>query len=242
MKAIILAAGQGSRLLPLTLGAPKCLVPVGGRAILDHQLDAVGAAGIDHAVVIGGYRIDQIAEYIAHRQHDVAVTLVFNPFWAVASSIASVWSARDHLADPFALMNGDTIFDPSIIAGAVADPTTGVRLTVDAIAAPEHDDMLVEVVDGLVLDVDKHVPAGRATHRSLGLVLSSGGEAYRSALREVIGTDDGIHAYHHAIIARLAPDVGAIVIDPRAHWQEVDTADDIARWENDHRRNDPVAA
>ncbi|UVO50480.1 phosphocholine cytidylyltransferase family protein [Sphingomonas sp. SUN019] len=244
MKAIIIVAGQGSRLLPLTLGVPKCLVPVGGRAILDHQLDAARAAGIDRAVVIGGYRIDQIAEYLSQRKHDVAVTLIFNPFWAVASSIGSVWAARDHLSDPFALMNGDTIFDPSIVAAAAADTTPGIRLVVDAIVEPEHDDMLVEVAGGRVCDVDKHLPAGRATHRSLGLVLSSGGDAYRSALREVIAGDEGIHAYHHAIIARLAPDghVGAVVIDPRAHWQEIDTADDIARWERDHRQSDPVAA
>jgi NDP-sugar pyrophosphorylase family protein len=84
MKAIILAAGHGSRLLPLTLSTPKCLVQVGGRAILDSQLDAVAAAGFDGAVIVGGYRIDQIAAHLAGRRGDPPTTLLFNPFWSVA--------------------------------------------------------------------------------------------------------------------------------------------------------------
>lgn len=243
MKAIIIAAGQGSRLLPLTLGTPKCLVPVGGRAILDHQLDAARAAGVTQAVIVGGYRIEQIGEHLARRRHSLVTELIFNPFWAAGSSIGSVWAARAHLHGPFALMNGDTIFDPSIIAAAVRNEAAGVKLVVDALAQPEHDDMLVQVSDGRVLAVDKHLPADSATHRSLGLVLSSGGGEYDAALRDVIAGPDGIHAYHHAVVAHLAPQgVGAIVIDRHAHWQEIDTADDIARWERDHRQSDAVAA
>lgn len=246
MKAIIIAAGQGSRLLPLTLGIPKCLVPVGGRAILDHQLDAVRAAGIDQAVVIGGYRIEQIAEHLSERQQGMRTSLTFNPFWAAASSIGSVWAARDHLRGPFALMNGDTVFDPAIVAAAVGDPAPGLRLVVDTLGAPEHDDMLVAVAAGRVRAVGKQLPAATASHRSLGLVISTGGDGYVQALRAVIGGEDGIHAYHHEVIARLCAEdpgtVGATVIDPALHWQEIDTPDDIARWENDHRQSGAAAA
>ncbi len=65
MKAIILAAGQGTRLLPFTREHPKCLVPVGGKAILDHQLEALAAAGVEDVLVVGGYRIDRLEEHLA---------------------------------------------------------------------------------------------------------------------------------------------------------------------------------
>jgi choline kinase len=245
MKAILLAAGHGSRLLPLTLTAPKCLVPVGGRAILDHQLDACAAAGIEQAVVVGGYRIEQVAEHLAARAQaqsgGLATSLIFNPFWAAASSIGSVWAAREFLRGPFALMNGDTLFDPAIVAHAVADQRRGVRLVVERLVQAEEDDMLAEVApasDGArVRGVGKDMAAERATHRSLGLILSAGGGAYADALRAVIGADGGIQAFHHAVVDRLASvdACGAVEVPTGAHWQEIDRPEDIARWREDHR-------
>ncbi len=232
MKAIIIAAGHGSRLLPLTLTTPKCLVPVGGRAILDHQLDAIAAAGLAGAVIVGGYRIGQIADHLAARVGGVPAELVFNPFWSAASSIGSVWAAREHLAAPFALMNGDTLFDPALVAGAVAAAPAGVTLVVEPLRTMEADDMLVRVEGGRVRRVAKTLDPAIATHRSLGLVLSRGGRAYADALRAVIGEEGGIHAYHHAVIDRLAGDDAAAAVEVAAgtHWQEIDRPEDIARW------------
>jgi len=233
MKAIIIAAGHGSRLLPLTLETPKCLVPVGGRAILDHQLRAIRTAGITAVTVVGGYRIEQIGEHLAARRDDgLATDLVFNPFWAAGSSIGSVWAARTDLTGAFALMNGDTIFDPAVLTAAVADARRGVKLVVDTLASPEPDDMLVAVADGRVRAVGKALDPARATHRSLGIVASTGGGAYADALRAVIGGGNGIHAFHHAIVDRLAgvDAVAAVVIPAGTPWQEIDRPDDIERW------------
>jgi len=237
MKAIIIAAGHGSRLLPLTLETPKCLVPVGGRAILDHQLRAIEAAGIEAVTVVGGYRIEQIGEHLAARPENgsgggLTTELVFNPFWAVGSSIGSVWAARAALTGAFVLMNGDTIFDPAVLAAAVTDARRGVKLVVDRLDAAEQDDMLVAVVDGRVRAVGKGLDPGRATHRSLGIVASTGGGAYADALRAVIGGENGIHAFHHAIVDQLAgvDAVAAVVIPAGTPWQEIDRPDDIERW------------
>ncbi|GAA3704529.1 NTP transferase domain-containing protein [Sphingomonas cynarae] len=236
MKAIIIAAGHGSRLLPLTLETPKCLVPVGGRAILDHQLRAIEAAGIEAVTVVGGYRIEQIGEHLAARPGNgggrLTTELVFNPFWAAGSSIGSVWAARAALTGAFVLMNGDTIFDPAVLAAAVTDARRGVKLVVDRLDAAEPDDMLVAVTDGRVRAVGKGLDPDRATHRSLGIVASTGGGAYADALRAVIGGENGIHAFHHAIVDRLAgvDAVAAVAIPAGAPWQEIDRPDDIERW------------
>ena len=236
MKAIILAAGHGSRLLPLTLTTPKCLVAVGGRAILDHQLDAVAAAGFDGAVIVGGYRIEQIAEHLRARGGGLATTLVFNPFWSAANSIGSVWAARAHLDSPFALMNGDTVFETAILQAARAAPIDGVTLMIEPLVAPGLDDMLVEADGDRVIAVGKHLVGHQATDRSLGLIVSGGGTGYAEALRTVIGEEEGIHAYHHAVVRRLAETQGvrARRIAPGAGWQEIDRPEDIAQWQHDH--------
>lgn len=233
MKAIILAAGGGSRLLPLTATTPKCLVSVGGKAILDHQLDAIAAAGIGDVAVVGGYRVDRIAAHVADGARDLRIDLIVNPFWSVASSIGSVWAARDHLHHPFLLMNGDTVFDAAILAAAIADPAPDVSLVVEPLIDAQPDDMLVAVGDGVVRDVAKTLDPASATHRSLGLIVSAGGRVYADALAEVLYEDGGAHAYHHAVVARLAArgQVTAVSIDRRAQWQEVDRPEDIRLWE-----------
>ena len=238
MKAIILAAGHGSRLLPLTLTTPKCLVEVGGRAILDHQLDAVAAAGFEGAVVVGGYRIDQIDAHLNARDGSLPTELVFNPFWAIANSIGSVWAARAYLEAPFALMNGDTVFEPTILRTALSGDAGGVTLLVEQLTDAGLDDMLVEADRDRVIAVGKHRVGHEATDRSLGLIVSHGGMAYADALRAVIGEENGIHAYHHAVVARVAqgPGVRAVRIPPDVHWQEIDRPEDIALWERDYRR------
>lgn len=242
MKAIILAAGHGSRLLPLTLTTPKCLVEVGGRAILDHQLDAVSAAGFDGAVIVGGYRIDQIDAHLAGRDGGLPTTLVFNPFWSVANSIGSVWAASAYLDTPFALMNGDTLFDAAILRGARARSAAGVTLVVEPLEEPGLDDMLVEADGERVIAVGKHLVGHQATDRSLGLILSAGGTAYAEALRAVIGEPDGLHAYHHAVVRRVAERSGvrALRIAPDLRWQEIDRPEDIAQWQREHAAPTPA--
>ena len=91
MRAIIISAGQGTRLLPLTMKAPKCLIEVHGRTILDHQIQALHAAGINEIIVVGGYRVAQIRDHLARLAAPPVVRLLINPFWSVASSIGSVW-------------------------------------------------------------------------------------------------------------------------------------------------------
>ncbi|MBV9840134.1 MAG: phosphocholine cytidylyltransferase family protein [Sphingomonadaceae bacterium] len=237
MKAIIISAGQGSRLLPLTLDMPKCLVHVNGRAILDHQIVALRAAGIAEIVVVGGYRYEQLAAHVAAASPRGRVSIVRNPFWAAGSSIGSVWAARAHLDGPFCLLNGDTIFDEGVFDDALAAMRPGVNLVVERLGDAEPDDMLVAVEGGRVAAVAKTLDRAAATHRSLGIVLSpdTAGGGYAAMLEAVIGAPGGTDAYHHAIVDRLARSGQVIALENSGpHWQEIDTPQDIDRWTRDH--------
>lgn len=232
MHAIILAAGQGTRLLPFTADNPKCLVPVEGRAILDHQLAALRAAGMEAVVVVGGYRLDRLAAHVEAlpepRPH-----LLLNPFWAVANSIGSVWTARGWLDRPFCLLNGDTILSPELLRDAIGQAGTGISLLVEPARLFAGDDMRVRVApDGAVLAVGKEL--AEAGHRSLGVVIAGvdGAPVYARALEAVIGGEGGSGRFHHAVVDHLARagQVSAIV-NHSPLWIEIDRPEDIERWQ-----------
>src|SRR5204862_1260151 len=110
MKAIILSAGQGSRLGHLTDDKPKCLIEFGGRSLLDRQLDALQANGIGEAVVVTGFRDDQIEAVLERRRQageGPAVRTVFNPFYKVADNLGSLFVAREEIAGDVLVWNGD---------------------------------------------------------------------------------------------------------------------------------------
>ena len=232
LHAILLCAGLGSRMLPLTADRPKCLIEVGGKTILEHQLDALRHAGVSRVTVVGGYQIDAIERLLDERMPIAdRPELAFNPFFAGASSIASVWLMRACLDRDFCILNGDTVYGEALVADAIARLERGINLVVEPIDAAQPDDMLVRMADGLVEAVGKRLIFPAATHRSLGIVASvDGGSAYRDALDAVIREPDGVHRFHHDVIDRLARSqpVSGIVADGR--WVEIDRPEDIDSW------------
>src|SRR6476659_6603173 len=97
MKAIILSAGQGSRLGHLVDERPKCLIDFNGRSLLDRQLDTLQANGVDEAVVVTGFHDELVNQAIAARSGGPKVRTVFNPFYQVADNTGSLFMARDAL-------------------------------------------------------------------------------------------------------------------------------------------------
>jgi choline kinase len=93
--------------------------------------------------------------------------------------------------------------------------------------------MLVESENDRVRAVAKTLDPARAHQRSLGVIVSAGGSAYREALDHVIAQDGGTQAYHHDIVARLAVTAGVrTIVDRHGGWQEIDRPEDIERWTN----------
>src|SRR3546814_19647980 len=109
MKGIILSAGNGSRLLPLTRDMPKCLVDVDGRSILDWQLRALAEAGVTNAAVVVGYRARRVQAHLDATAPPLPVDLVSNPLWRAARSLGSVWAASGQTDRAFVLSQRDPV-------------------------------------------------------------------------------------------------------------------------------------
>jgi len=110
LTAVILAAGSGTRLRPLTLDTPKCLLDVGGQTILDRQLERIAAAGIGRAVVVTGYLAEQVEGHLRSQPTPIPVTLAPNPDYATTGNCMSVLAAREMIPEGgIVLCDGDVV-------------------------------------------------------------------------------------------------------------------------------------
>ena len=113
MRAIILAAGRGRRLAPMDWVKPKCLLPVGGRTLLDNIIETLIGHGIRHVVTVVGYQRELVEAAV--RGHPVRADFVVNEDYAETNTIHSLWLARDYLDDEFVYFNADVFFDSRIV-------------------------------------------------------------------------------------------------------------------------------
>lgn len=233
MKAIILAAGQGRRLLPLTQDLPKCLLPFAGRPLLAWQLAALAANGVAEAVVVTGFAASRITDQLDRvTPAGMRVTEVFNPFHGVADNIVSCWMARTHLTGEVAVINGDTLFDPQVLARVRAGARYPVTVTIDVKAAYDDDDMKVETAGDRLVQIGKTLPPARSNAESIGLLLLRGpGPAlFADAVETVLRQPGGASRWYLSAVDLLAARrvVGVVAITGLG-WAEVDYPADLAR-------------
>ena len=115
MLGVILAAGVGSRLRPMTRHKPKCLVTTAGQPILQYQIDAYRAAGVRELVIVVGYEGDAVKDYCKHIK-DIAITIVENDDYESTNNMYSLYLARTAIAGRgFILNNADLSIEPAIV-------------------------------------------------------------------------------------------------------------------------------
>ncbi len=194
MRAVILAAGRGTRIESVTHGVPKCLLDFGGRAILDWQVEALWAAGVSPIGIVVGHNGSQIVDHLARRsgRHLDSLELIYNPEFAATNNIYSLWQARWWVGnDDFICLNADVLCHPAILAPALSW-TRPATMIVD----PEWRDETMKVVmrNGRVIRMSKDIPR------------------YESS-----GTYVGITAFSHTVTPALFEEIGAMVAEGRVN-------------------------
>jgi choline kinase len=232
MKAIILSAGQGRRLLPLTESAPKCAVDLHGRSLLDWQIDHLLASGIDEVVVVTGFGAERVDALLARRQDPVPVRSLYNPFFEVADNLASCWLARTEMDRDFLLLNGDTLFEPAVLRRLLESQLQPVTLAVDHKVHYDDDDMKVQLDARRLLAVGKDLPAQRVNGESIGMMSfrGQGPALFRAALEAAMRSPRGLKQWYLSVIGELA-DQGRVwtCSIEGLDWAEVDYPLDLAR-------------
>lgn len=163
MIGIILAAGLGSRLRPMTNHKPKCLVATAGKPILQYQIDAYKQAGIEELVIVVGYEGEAIRDYCKHIK-DIRIRIVENTDYEVTNNMYSVYLAR-HLAagKPFILNNADLSIDPQIVARLLNDPSANAVAVDTSLYLGESMKITVNthgLIDNIAKTIDKSAALG----------------------------------------------------------------------------------
>jgi choline kinase len=232
MRAIILSAGQGSRLGPLTTDRPKCLIEFSGRTLLDWQLDMLAANGVEEVTVVTGFRDDQVAAALARRTGGPRVTTRFNPFYKVADNLGTVWIAREDFTGDCLVLNGDTLVSREIVARVLSAGLPGIAVTVDE-KDGEYDEDDMKVVrdgDGRLRRIGKRLGDAPVNAESIGMIVFRGDGAARfvAAVDAMMRTPQGTTNWYLKVIDAIAAESRVETVSIRGlRWGEVDFPEDL---------------
>jgi choline kinase len=171
MRAIIIGAGRGSRLMPTTADLPKSFAEVGGRRILDWAVDAFRDCGVDDIAFIGGYQIEKVRA--AYPQF----TFRHNDRWEQNNILASLFYAEDLMDGPFICAYSDILFRPAVIAGllesgddiAISVDTGWAARYADRTEHPPDDAEKVTVAGGAITRIERTIPEEEAHGEFTGI-------------------------------------------------------------------------
>ena len=231
-KAIILCAGRGGRLLPLTKNTPKCLLDFGGRTILEWCLGNLGASGIREAVVVTGFKSELIEELVRARGLD-GVSFVHNRDFESTNTAYSLHLALGAMDADFVLVNGDVLYDRAILEDLLGNPAENC-VTVDSGGALDREGVKVLAEDGRIKKINKEIDPRLSQGEAIGL-----NKIHRSLIPELARIFDGLEArgeFHHFFekgIERICEEgdgqgwhFGLSLIHGRP-WVEIDTLKDL---------------
>jgi choline kinase len=168
MRAVILAAGKGSRLNGTAGNAPKCLVRVGTQSLIERQIETLRAAGIDDIVIVVGCQ-----QLRVRRTCGKGVTYIENTRYAETNSLYSLWMARPLLYEGFVVLNCDVLFHPALLEDLLTSRhenalLLGYREANQPLFGDEE--MQVKVRHGRVVEMSKDMDPTEADGENLGIV------------------------------------------------------------------------
>lgn len=163
MQAVILAAGSGSRLTVISHGLPKCLIPVGEKPLIQHQLEALSDAGIGKILVIVGYKADEVRKVVGNQ-----VSYIENDQYEDTNSLYSLSLASEWVKGPFVLMNCDVLFHPEILHRIMAKG--GNALAYDSTSSFGQEQTKVAIQEGRIVDIGKDLPKELSRGENLGIM------------------------------------------------------------------------
>lgn len=234
MKAIILSAGQGKRLLPLTAEIPKCLLPIHGKKLIEWQIDALHRCGVDPITVVTGYHSEKVDEVLHLLHGRERIQTFFNSAYAVTDNLVSCWAVRHEMNGDFILLNGDTLFETGVLRRLLESPDCPVTVAVDPKDRYDDDDMKVEMEGCRLVRIGKDIPQDRAQAESIGMIRfqGEGSEAFRSALEKSVNNPDAGRKWYLSVIdemARVMPVWTCSITGLK--WCEVDYLADLEKAE-----------
>ena len=231
MKTVILAAGAGSRLKPLTDHIPKCLLKAGEKSILEMTIENLLATGNTEIIIVTGYLENKIREFILDKFPGITVTFIHNSLFTSTNNIYSLWLAKDEvIGDDMKMMDSDIIFNKQIITELL---NSGYENCLAMKRHEVHDEEIKVKTDseGRVLEIGKNVNPADAAGESIGIEIF-GKETLPELfglLEQMVVTENKVNLFYEAAFQDLADKKKDLfVVDTTEYLcMEIDTREDL---------------
>lgn len=237
MKAVILAAGVGSRIRPLTDNCPKSLLKVGGNTILEMMVSHIRDCGITDVVFVLGYLQEQIKAYVTNQFPEINAHFITNEQYATTNTGFSLMLVKDLVAgSSFVKFDADVVFDIAILSQLIACEYDNA-LCIDKNIQLDAEEIKVIIKDqNRVVKASKTVKPEEAIGESIGIEKISAGTAMQlfAELENMMQDEQNHQQYYEAAYERLIEkDVPFYALDISGlQWIEIDTKEDFINAEN----------
>ncbi|MDN6871697.1 HAD-IIA family hydrolase [Pseudomonas citronellolis] len=232
MIGVILAAGVGSRLRPMTNSKPKCLVSTAGKPILQYQIDAYIEAGVRHLIIVVGYEGNAIKEYCKHIK-DVEIKIIENVDYETTNNMYSLYLAKDQIGDaPFILNNADLSIDLTIVKKLLQHPEQN-SIAVDSSLYNDESMKVSTNERGLINDISKKISKEDAFACSIDFYKFSqaSSKIFFDEITRIIEIEKNLKDWTEVAMQRLFQ-AGKMQFSPcdiaGLDWVEIDNYEDLA--------------
>lgn len=230
MKALILAAGLGTRLAPITNDRPKSLVPVNGKPILIKQIENLHENGVEDITIISGYKAE-ILEKVVHNLYP-EIKVVESVDYATTNNMYSAYLAKNVMGEEgFLMMNADVFFDASVIR-ALLDFDAPNAIVTD-IGNYLEESMKVIEDNGRLVRISKAIMQEEALGASIDVYKFSaeGAKAFFDKCSEYIDVKKELKMWSEVALNDILNEVEFRACPLVGRWLEIDNHDDLAAAE-----------
>lgn len=226
--ALLLAAGTGSRLAPLTDSTPKCLVTVNEISILERLVSSLQDHNFNRLVVVIGHQGECIRDYLGTRKGGMNITYITSPLYKTTNNIYSLWMAREVIDEPFLLVESDLVFDTEMLT----EMLTPDRIAVAKIE-PWMNGTTVTVNEHMEIDAFHSVPISPEEEHfktvNIYSLSSTTWRLVRQRLDQYISSNM-VNGYYETVFADMVRE-GCLSFTPvffdNSSWYEIDTIKDL---------------
>jgi len=230
--ALLLAAGIGNRLQPLTNNMPKCLTKVNDKEILAHLVHSLHLHNFRRLIVVVGYLEESIRQFLDKIVGNLTVEYIVSPKYRTTNNIYSLWMARNKIQAPFLLLESDLIFAPSLLENMLYPDRIGVS----------H---ILPWMNGSTITVDQGKPHNVTAFNSSDFSGNTNHKTYKTVniysfarqtwdrvakrLDQFI-TSGRVNEYYETVFSEMIAD-GTLnfesILFAKERWYEIDTVEDI---------------
>lgn len=233
VKAVLLAAGVGSRIRPLTDNSPKSLLDVAGKSILYRMLENVQAVGITDVIVITGYLEDQLKTFITENFPSLQVTFKRNDKFELTNTGYSLLLTREFVeGSDFVKFDADVVFEKAILEKLLQSEVSALCIDRNINLEAEEVKVITDE-NGKVLEVGKKLDPNRANGESIGIekITAAAGKVLFSELESLLSDEKNWQEYYDDSYTTLVnKGVPFEAVDITGlKWVEIDTHEDYAR-------------